>query len=53
MSNIFWLNDARLARLKPFFPKSIASHVLMIDATYLKEHRTATSMGVKKSGAAT
>ncbi len=22
MSNLFWLNDAQMARLEPFFPKS-------------------------------
>ncbi len=23
MSNLFWLTDAQMARLKPFFPKSL------------------------------
>jgi hypothetical protein len=23
MSNLFWLTDARMARLEPFFPKSL------------------------------
>ena len=112
MSGLFWLNDAQMARLKPFFPKShgkprvddcrvlsgiifinrnglrwrdapkeygphktlynrwkrwsdkgifaqmmvglAADHsetkTVMIDATYLKAHRTATSMAVKKGG---
>ncbi|MDF3604684.1 IS5 family transposase [Paracoccus sp. DMF-8] len=110
MSDLFWLTDAQMARLEPFFPKShgkprvddrrvlsgiifinrnglrwrdapaaygphktlynrwkrwsdkgifaqmmaglAAGHgeekTVMIDATYLKAHRTATSMGVKK-----
>ena len=114
MSDLFWLNDAQMARLKPFFPKShgkprvddcrvlsgiifinrnglrrrdvpkeygphktlynrwkrwsdkgifaqmmvglAADHsetkTVMIDATYLKAHRTATSMAVKKGGVA-
>ncbi len=113
MSDLFWLTDAQMARLEPFFPKShgkprvddrrvlsgiifinrnglrwrdaptaygphktlynrwkrwsdkgvfakmmvglAAGHgetkTVMIDATYLKAHRTATSMGVKKGGA--
>ena len=112
MSDLFWLTDAQMARLEPFFPKShgkprvddrrvlsgiifinrnglrwrdapkeygphktlynrwkrwsdkgifaqmmmglAADHgeeqTVMIDATYLKAHRTATSMGVKKGG---
>jgi len=112
MSNLFWLSDAQMARLKPFFSKShgkprvddrrvlsgiifinrnglrwcdapaaygpyktlynrwkrwgdkgifarmmlglAAEHreenTVMIDATYLKAHRTATSLGVKKGG---
>jgi hypothetical protein len=25
MSDLFWLTDAQMARLKPFFPKSTAS----------------------------
>lgn len=114
MSNLFWLTDAQMARLKPYFPKphgkprvddrrvlsgiifinrnglrwrdapeAYGSHktlyscwkrwsetgifaqmmvglaaeygeqkTVMIDATYLKAHRTATSMGVKKGGVA-
>ena len=112
MSDLFWLSDAQMARLEPYFPKShgkprvddrrvlsgiilfnlhglrcwvvpaeygshktlynrwkrwsdkgifgrimadlAAEHgeekTVMIDATYLKAHRTATSMGVKKGG---
>jgi len=112
MSNLFWLTDAQMARLEPFFPKShgkprvddrrvlsgiifinrnglrwrdapavygphktlysrwkrwsekgifarmmtglAAAHgeqkTVMIDATYLKAHRTATSMAAKKGG---
>ena len=112
MSNLFWLTDAQMERLKPFFPKSHGKprvddrHVLsgiifinsnglrwsdapreygpaktlynrwkrwgdmgvfarmmeglasegaeqktiMIDATYLKAHRTALSLQVKKGG---
>ncbi|MFO8126444.1 IS5 family transposase [Yoonia sp.] len=112
MSDLFWLTDAQMARLAPYFPKShgkprvddrrvlsgiifinrnglrwrdapreygphktlynrwkrwsdkgifarimvglAAEHgekkTVMIDATYLKAHRTATSMGVKKGG---
>lgn len=114
MSNLFWLSEAQMERLKPFFPKShgkprvddrrvlsgiifinrnglrwcdapreygpaktlynrwkrwsdngIFARILtglaaegtehktiMIDATYLKEHRTASSLAVKKGGAA-
>ena len=110
MSDLFWLSDAQMARLEPYFPKShgkprvddrrvlsgiifinrnglrwrdapkdygphktlynrwkrwsdkgifaqmmvglAAEHgekkTVMIDATYLKAHRTATSMGIKK-----
>ena len=112
MSDLFWLNDAQMAKLEPFFPKShgkprvddkrvlsgiifinrnglrwrdapavhgpyktpysrwkpwsekgifarmmvglAAEHgekgAVMIDATYLKAHRTATSMAAKKGG---
>jgi transposase len=112
MSNLFWLTDAQMERLKPFFPKShgkprvddrrvlsgiifinrnglrwcdapreygppktlynrwkrwgdmgvfarmmegLASKscqekVVMIDATYLKAHRTASSLRAKKGG---
>lgn len=115
MSDLFWLSDAQMARLEPFFPKShgkprvddrrvlsgiifinrnglrwrdapreygphktlynrwkrwsdkgifakmmvglAADHdhgeekAVMIVATYLKAHRTASSLGVKKGGA--
>ena len=112
MSNLFWLTDAQLARLEPYFPKShgkprvddrrvlsgiifinrnglrwrdapreygphktlynrwkrwsekgVFARILaglaaeepedetvMIDATYLKTHRTATSLRLKKGG---
>lgn len=112
MSDLFWLTDAQMARLEPFFPKSngkprvddqrVLSEIIfinrnglrwrdapkefgphktlynrwkrwsdegifarmlaglaadhgeemtgMIDATYLKTHRTASSLGVKKGG---
>ena len=112
MSNLFWLTDAQMARLEPYFPKShgkprvddrrvlsgiifinrnglrwcdapreygphktlynrwkrwsekgVFARILagladeepeektaMIDATYLKTHRTATSLAVKKGG---
>ncbi len=112
MSNLFWLSNEQMARLRPFFPKShgvprvddrrvlsgiifvnrnglrwsdapkeyvpaktlynrwkrwgemgvfarmmegLASEAavprtIMIDATYLKAHRTASSLGVKKGG---
>ena len=112
MSDLYWLSDAQMAKLEPFFPKSHGkprvddrrvlsgilfinrsglrwrdapseygppktlysrwkrwsdkgvfarmllelavqdggAETLMIDATYLKAHRTATSMGVKKGG---
>ena len=112
MSDLYWLDDAQMARLEPYFPKShgkprvddrrvlsgiifinrnglrwrdapkeygphktlynrwkrwsekgvfaqimmglAAEHgeekTVMIDATYLKAHRTATSMGMKKRG---
>lgn len=114
MSNLFWLTEAQLDRLRPFFPKShgrprvddlrVLSGIIfinrnglrwcdapkeygpaktlynrwkrwgemgvfarimeglaceasepktvMIDATYLKAHRTASSLRVKKGGAA-
>ena len=114
MSDLFWLTDAQVARLKPFFPRShgvprvddrrvlsgmifvnrnglrwrdapgdygphktlynrwfrwsrmgvfarillelakedVETEVIMIDATYLKAHRTASSLR-KKGGAAT
>jgi len=113
MSNLYWLSDAQMARLKPFFPKihgtprvdgrrvlsgiifinrnglrwcdapkeygpaktlynrwkrwsdngvfarimvglaaeSAEHKTIMIDATYLKAHRTASSLCVKKGGA--
>ena len=89
MSNLYWLTEAQMERLKPFFPKShgkprvddrrvlsgiifinrnglrwcdapkecglaaqsIEHKTIMIDATYLKAHRTASSLGVKKGGA--
>lgn len=113
MSNLYWLNEDQMARLRPFFPKShgkprvddrrvlsgiifinrnglrwcdapkeygpaktlynrwkrwgdmgvfarmmdgLASEAttpktVMIDATYLKAHRTASSLGLKKGGA--
>lgn len=112
MSNVFWLRDEQMARLKPFFhkshgkprvddrrvlsgiifvnrnglrwtdapreygpPKTLYNHwkrwsemgvfarilaglaaesveqaTVMIDAIYLKAHRTASSLGVKKGG---
>ena len=112
MSNLYWLNEDQMARLRPFFPKShgkprvddrrvlsgiifinrnglrwcdapkeygpaktlynrwkrwgdmgvfarmmegLASEAatpktVMIDATYLKPHRTASSLGLKKGG---
>jgi transposase len=112
MSNLFWLTDAQMARIEPYFPKShgkprvddrrvlsgiifinrnglrwcdapreygpyktlynrwkrwsergVFARILaglaaedpeqkavMIDATYLKTHRTATSLRVKKGG---
>ena len=115
MSNLFWLTDAQMERLKPFFPRShgkprvddrrvlsgiifinrnglrwrdapseygppktlynrwvrwsrmgvfarimegLASEggeekVVMIDATYLKAHRTASSLRAKKGGPTT
>ena len=102
MSNLFWLTDEQMARLRPFFPKShgkprvdnrrVLSGIIfvnrnglrwrdapkeygpaktlynrwklwgdmgvcepktiMIDATYLKAHRKATSLRSKKGGAA-
>jgi transposase len=114
MSNLYWLSETQMAKLKPFFPKShgkprvddrqvmsgiivfnrnglirrdapaefgphktlysrwkrwsekgifarmlleLAEQVggtdtLMIDATHLKTHRTASSLGLKKGGAA-
>ena len=113
MSDLFWLSEAQMARLEPFFPKSHgkprvddrrvlsgiifvnrnglrwrdapaeygppktlynrwkrwsdkgifarmllalagesdATDTLMIDATHLKAHRTASSLGLKKGGA--
>ena len=113
MSNLFWLTDAQIDRLRPFFPKShgkprvddrrvlsgiifinrnglrwcdapreygppktlynrwkrwsdmgvfarmmeglaaegTEQQTIMIDATYLKAHRTASSLRVKKGGA--
>ena len=48
MSNLFWLTHAQMARLEPFFRRATASRASMIDATYLKAHRTASSLRVKK-----
>jgi hypothetical protein len=43
-----------LPYLRPDDGRSAADHgekkTVMIDATYLKAHRTATSLGVKKGG---
>ena len=114
MSNLFWLTDAQMARLKPYFPKphgkprvddrrvlsgiifinrnglrwcdapseygphktlynrwkrwsdmgvfarimaglaseSTEQETIMVDTTYLKAHRTASSLRAKKGGAA-
>ncbi|SEO07722.1 hypothetical protein SAMN04489859_103320 [Paracoccus alcaliphilus] len=32
MSNLFWLSDAQMERLKPFFPKNHGKLALMTDA---------------------
>jgi len=32
MSDLFWLSDAQMARLEPYFPKSHGSRVSMIGA---------------------
>lgn len=52
MSNLFWLMDKQMARLQPYFPRAMAAHALMVDATYLKAHRTASSLLVKKGARA-
>lgn len=31
MSNLYWLSDAQMERLKPFFPKALASRGSTID----------------------
>lgn len=41
MSDLFWLGEAQMARLEPLSRSPMASRVLMIDASYLKAHRTA------------
>ena len=33
MSNLFWLTDAQMERLKPFFPRAMASPASMIAAS--------------------
>ncbi len=72
MSDLFWLTDEQMERLRPFFPKSHGKprvegdmgifmrmmdglstakaepQTIMIDATYLKAHRTASSLRLKK-----
>ena len=90
MSDLFWLTDEQMERLRPFFPKSYGKprvddcrvlsgiifinrnglrwgamgifarmmdglaagkaepQTIMIDATYLKAHRTASSLRLKK-----
>jgi hypothetical protein len=50
MSNLFWLTEAQMAGLaaEAAVPKTV-----MIDETYLKAHRTATSLRSKKGGHAT
>jgi transposase len=104
MSNLYWLTDEQMERLKPFFPKShgkprvddrrvlsgiifinrnglrwcdapreygppktlynrwkrwgdmgegTEQKTIMIDATYLKAHRTASSLRAKKGGPTT
>lgn len=76
MSNLYWLIEAQMERLRPYFPKSrgrarvddrrVLSGIIFInrnglrwcdapdnktisiDATYLKAHRTASSLRLKK-----
>jgi len=31
MSNLYWLTEAQIERLKPFFPRAMASLGLMIE----------------------
>lgn len=82
MSNLYWLNEEQMMRLRPYFPKShgvprvddrrVLSGIIFInrnglrwcdapkeygphktisiDATYLKAHRTASSLRLKRGG---
>ena len=33
MSNLFWLTDEKMARLRPYFPRAMAYHGLMTGAS--------------------
>ena len=33
MGKLFWLSDAQMTRLRPFFPRDMADHVLMISGS--------------------
>ena len=66
MSDLFWLTDEQMERLRPFFPKShgkarvddrrVLSGIIFVnrngmrwrDTPYLKAHRTASSLRLKK-----
>jgi transposase len=80
MSSLYWLSEAQMARLRPYFPKThgvprvdnrrLLSGIIFINrnglrwsnapdnqtisigATYLKAHRTASSLRLKKGGVA-
>lgn len=48
MSDLYWLSDAQM--MVGLAAEHDEKRTVMIDATYLKAHRTATSMGMKKGG---
>ncbi len=48
MSDLFWLTTSRWSGCDRSFRRATAGRASMIDATYLKAHRTASSLRVKK-----
>ncbi len=48
MSDLFWLTDEQMERCDRSFRRATAGRASMIDATYLKAHRTASSLRLKR-----
>lgn len=60
MSGLFWLSDEQIERLRSFFPRRhgkprvddrrVLSGIMLVNrnATYLKAHRTASNLRVKR-----
>ncbi len=45
MSNLFWLSDAQIARLKPFFPKSLGKPIKHDKRRYKRRNRIEIMFG--------